>query len=53
VALIPQYGGAGAALATSTAIVLESALLFVVARRRLGLHTFFLGLGNRRVGKAA
>jgi O-antigen/teichoic acid export membrane protein len=43
VALIPDYGGAGAALATSAAIVLESALLFVVARRRLGLHTFFLG----------
>jgi O-antigen/teichoic acid export membrane protein len=43
VALIPNYGGAGAAFATSAAIVLESALLFVVARRRLGLHTFFLG----------
>jgi O-antigen/teichoic acid export membrane protein len=43
VALIPQHGGAGAAFATSAAIVLESVLLFVVARRRLGLHTFFLG----------
>jgi O-antigen/teichoic acid export membrane protein len=43
VALIPDHGGAGAAFATSAAIVLESALLFVVARRRLGLHTFFLG----------
>ena len=30
VALIPQYGGVGAAFATSAAIVLESALLFVV-----------------------
>jgi O-antigen/teichoic acid export membrane protein len=43
VALIPDHGGAGAAFATSAAIVLESALLFVAARRRLGLHTFFLG----------
>jgi O-antigen/teichoic acid export membrane protein len=43
VALIPSHGGAGAAFATSAAIVLESALLFVAARRRLGLHTFFLG----------
>jgi peptidoglycan biosynthesis protein MviN/MurJ (putative lipid II flippase) len=43
VALIPQYGGVGAALSTSAAIMLESVLLFVVARRRLGLHTFFLG----------
>lgn len=43
VALIPQYGGVGAAFATSGAIMLESVLLFVAARRRLGLHTFFLG----------
>ena len=32
VALIPQYGGVGAAFATSGAIVLESALLFVVGK---------------------
>ena len=38
-----QYGGIGAAFATSAAIVLELALLFVVARRRLGLHLFFSG----------
>ena len=43
VALVPVHGGVGAAFATSTAIVLESALLFVVSRRRLGLHSFFLG----------
>ena len=43
VALAPEYGGTGAAFATSTAIVLESALLFVVAKSRLGLHLFFWG----------
>ena len=36
--LIPRFGGMGVACATSAAIVLESALLFVAARRRLGLH---------------
>jgi O-antigen/teichoic acid export membrane protein len=40
VALAPKLGGLGAALATSGAIVLESAMLFVAARRRLGLHLF-------------
>jgi O-antigen/teichoic acid export membrane protein len=40
VLLAPVYGGLGAAFATSGAIVLESLLLFLVARRRLGLHLF-------------
>jgi O-antigen/teichoic acid export membrane protein len=40
ITLAPRYGGMGAAVATSTAIVLESAMLFVAARRRLGLHLF-------------
>jgi O-antigen/teichoic acid export membrane protein len=40
VTLAPTYGGLGAAFATSGAIVLESALLFLVARHRLGLHLF-------------
>jgi O-antigen/teichoic acid export membrane protein len=38
--LAPSYGGLGTAFATSMAIVLESALLFWAARRRLGLHLF-------------
>jgi O-antigen/teichoic acid export membrane protein len=38
VLLAPRLGGLGAALATSGAIVLESALLFAAGRRRLGLH---------------
>jgi O-antigen/teichoic acid export membrane protein len=39
-ALAPRYGGFGVAIATSAAIVLESSLLFVLAKRRLGLHLF-------------
>ncbi len=39
-ALAPRYGGLGVAIATSAAIVLESSLLFVLAKRRLGLHLF-------------
>ncbi len=38
--LIPRYGGMGAALATATALVVESILLFIVTKRRLGLHVF-------------
>ena len=38
--LVPHLGLTGAALATASALVVESALLFVVARKRLGLHIF-------------
>ena len=38
--LAPGYGGVGVAVATTAAILVESALLFVVAKRRLGLHLF-------------
>lgn len=43
VALIPRFGGAGAAIATSTALVIESILLFLVTKRRLGFHVFVWG----------
>jgi O-antigen/teichoic acid export membrane protein len=36
--LIPRFGLTGAATATSTALVVESILLFLVAKRRLGFH---------------
>ncbi len=36
--LAPRFGAIGAACAVAAAIVLESALLFWVAKRRLGLH---------------
>jgi hypothetical protein len=42
VELSPDSGGTAAAFAPSAALALDSALLCVVARRRLGLHTFFL-----------
>ena len=40
VLLAPSYGGVGAACATAGAFVVESMLLFLIARRRLGLHMF-------------
>jgi O-antigen/teichoic acid export membrane protein len=40
VILIPLFGVAGAAIAISTAMILESVLLFWVTRVRLGLHVF-------------
>ncbi len=43
VLLIPRVGIEGAALATSSAIVAESSMLYVVAKRRLGFHVFILG----------
>jgi len=43
IVLIPRLGLAGAAIASSAALVFESASLFVVAKRRLGLHCFIFG----------
>ena len=45
VLLIPYIGIEGAALATSTALAVESILLYRVAKRRLGFHVFILGGG--------
>jgi O-antigen/teichoic acid export membrane protein len=39
-ALAPAYGGAGAACATAAAFATESVLLFIIAKRRLGLTMF-------------
>ena len=41
-ALIPRFGGTGAAVSTSLALLVETALLFIVVRRRLGLYSFIL-----------
>ena len=38
--LAPAYGAVGAAIATAAAFVVESASLFVIAKRSLGLHMF-------------
>ncbi len=40
VVLAPKFGGVGVASATASAFIVESALLFLIARRRLGLHMF-------------
>lgn len=44
VILIPRIGIDGAAIATSTAIVAESIMLYLVAKRRLGFHVFIMGV---------
>jgi O-antigen/teichoic acid export membrane protein len=50
VILIPLIGTIGAAVATSLALVLESILLFVVTKRRLGLHVFIWRRARGGVG---
>jgi len=45
--LVPKFGLPGAAIATATALVVESILLFLVAKRRLGIHAFFYLPGGR------
>jgi O-antigen/teichoic acid export membrane protein len=46
VALVPRFGGYGAAAATSAALAFETVLLFWIVRRRLGLHV--LAFGHRK-----
>jgi O-antigen/teichoic acid export membrane protein len=46
--LVSRIGGAGAAVALVSAVLCESALLFVVAKRRLGLHLFIFGASGPR-----
>ncbi|WP_456638227.1 lipopolysaccharide biosynthesis protein [Bradyrhizobium sp. USDA 10063] len=43
VALVPRFGGHGAAIAMSIALSFESVLLFWIVRRRLGLHVLAFG----------
>jgi O-antigen/teichoic acid export membrane protein len=46
VILIPRIGIDGAGAATSAALVVESILLYFVAKRRLGFHVFVMGGGQ-------
>ncbi|WOH85489.1 oligosaccharide flippase family protein [Bradyrhizobium sp. BEA-2-5] len=46
IALVPRYGGMGAAASTSLSLTFETILLFYVVRSRLGLHV--LAFGKRR-----
>lgn len=43
IALIPRFGIEGAGASTSAALIFESIMLFIVARRRLGLHVLMWG----------
>jgi len=43
IALIPPFGVAGAAIATSIAMVFESVALYIAVNRKLGLHIFVFG----------
>jgi O-antigen/teichoic acid export membrane protein len=43
VALVPRFGGHGAAAATSISLTFETVLLFWIVRRRLGLHVLAFG----------
>ena len=43
VALVPRYGGHGAAAATSISLTFETVLLFWIVRQRLGLHVLVFG----------
>lgn len=46
IAFVPQYGGYGAAAATSIALAFETVLLFWMAKKRLGIHV--LAWGKRK-----
>jgi O-antigen/teichoic acid export membrane protein len=41
--LIPRFGMMGAAISTATALIVESIMLYVVTRSRLGFHVFVWG----------
>lgn len=43
VALVPRFGGHGAAAATSISLGFETVLLFWIVRKRLGLHVLAFG----------
>ena len=45
-ALVPRYGGQGAAAATSISLVFETVLLFWIVRQKLGLHVLAFGKRN-------
>ncbi|HEY4985660.1 MAG TPA: polysaccharide biosynthesis C-terminal domain-containing protein [Bradyrhizobium sp.] len=46
IALVPRFGGHGAAAATSISLTFETVLLFWIVRRRLGLHVLAFGNGG-------
>ena len=49
IALVPRFGGYGAAGATSISLVFETVLLFWIVRQRLGLHVLAFGRGSSQL----
>jgi O-antigen/teichoic acid export membrane protein len=47
IALVPRFGGHGAAAATSISLVFETVLLFWIVRQRLGLHVLAFGKNGK------
>ena len=47
IVLIPYFGMLGAAIATASALVTESVLLFTATRQRLGFHVFVWARAER------
>jgi len=43
IALVPHFGGHGAAAATSISLIFETVLLFWIVRQRLGMHVLAFG----------
>lgn len=46
--LIPTYGMEGAAIATAFAMAVESAALYSILKRKLGIHAFFIPQWSRK-----
>jgi O-antigen/teichoic acid export membrane protein len=46
--LIPHWGATGAAIATATALLIETLSLFMIARNRLGFHVFVWSRAAKR-----
>jgi len=45
--LIPKYGLAGAASASTIALIFEAVALYVTTLRRLGIHMFIMPIKSR------
>jgi O-antigen/teichoic acid export membrane protein len=51
--LIPLFGLAGAAIATTSALAFESLALHALAKRKLGIHVFIIPQRSTPAGNAA
>ena len=51
IALVPHFGGHGAAAATSISLTFETVLLFWIVRRRLALHVLAFGKGRSGIAR--